>query len=135
MQIGALARQLGTTPDAIRFYERRGLLPRAGRGENGYREHSQADVERLRLLLGLRQLDLPLDRAAEVSRLCAAARCDEVPAEMKATISEKRAERRRIDELAHLDARLAHLGRWPRGGQPPRPLITLERRTEGDHPM
>ncbi len=86
------------------------MLPRAGRGENGYREYSQADVERVRLLLGLRQLDLPLDQAAELSRLCAAGRCDEVPAELKATIGEKRAElRRRIDELAHLDARLAHL--------------------------
>lgn len=136
MQIGTLARQLGTTPDAIRFYERRGLLPRAGRAENGYREYSQADVERLRLLLGLRQLDITLDQAAELSSLCAAGRCDEVSAELKVTIGEKRAElRQRIDELAHLDARLAHLEGGLAAGQPPRPLITLERRTESDHPL
>lgn len=126
MQIGALARRLGTTPDAIRFYERRGILPRAERGENGYREYDEADVARLRLLLGLRQLDLPLDQAAELSGLCAAGRCDEVSAELKVAIGEKRDElRRRIEELAYLDERLAHLEGGLAAGQPPRPLITL----------
>ena len=49
MRIGALAERLGTTPHAIRFYERRGLLPAPRRGDNSYREYSEADAERLRL--------------------------------------------------------------------------------------
>jgi len=38
MRIGTLARRLGITPNAIRFYEQRGLLPEPGRGTNRYRE-------------------------------------------------------------------------------------------------
>ncbi len=79
MRIGALAEQLGTTPHAIRFYERRGLLPAPARSDNRYREYSEADAERLRLLIGLRQLDIPLEQAAELATMCAAT-VDQTPA-------------------------------------------------------
>lgn len=49
MRIGALAQQLGTTTDAIRFYERCGLLPTPSRADNRYREYTGADAERLRV--------------------------------------------------------------------------------------
>jgi DNA-binding transcriptional MerR regulator len=126
MRIGALASRLGTTPHAIRFYERRGLLPGVKRTRNGYRQYSDADVQRLRLLIGLRQLDLPLEQASELAGLCAAGKCDEVSDELKAIIPIKRADlRRRIEELAFLDRRLAHLGGELDVGKEPRPLITL----------
>ena len=126
MRIGELAQQLGITPESLRFYERRGLLPMPARTSNGYREYTSADVERLRLLIGLRQLDLPLDQAAELSALCAAGRCDEVSADLQVALGEKRAElRRRMDELTYLDARLAHLEGGLAVGSPPRPLIVL----------
>jgi MerR family transcriptional regulator, copper efflux regulator len=126
MRIGALARELGTTTDAIRFYEKRGVLPAPSRQENRYREYTTADAERLRLVLGLRQLDLPLDQAAELAGMCAEGRCDEVSQELRAAITEKRAElRRRLEELSYLDRRLAHLEGDLAAGQPPRPLITL----------
>ena len=41
MRIGTLANRLGTTPHAIRFYERRGLLPAPGRSGNRYREYTE----------------------------------------------------------------------------------------------
>lgn len=126
MRIGTLADRLGTTPHAIRFYERRGLLPAPPRGDNRYREYGEADAERLRLLIGLRQLDLPLDQAAELSSMCAAGRCDEVSTELREALTEKRAElRRRMDEMRYLDGRLAHLQGDLAAGQSPRPLITL----------
>jgi MerR family transcriptional regulator, copper efflux regulator len=128
MRIGALARELGTTTDAIRFYEKRGVLPAPSRQENRYREYTTADAERLRLVLGLRQLDLPLDQAAELAGMCAEGRCDEVSQELRAAITEKRAElRRRLQELSYLDRRLAHLEGDLAAGQPPRPLITLRK--------
>lgn len=132
MRIGELARQLGVTPESLRFYERQGLLPTPGRSENGYREYGPADVERLRLLIGLRRLDLPLDQAAELSALCAAGRCDEVSADLEVALGAKRAElRRRMDELTYLDARLAHLQGDLAVGSPPRPLITLRKEDVG----
>ncbi len=79
MRIGELAERLGTTTHSIRFYERRGLLPAVGRRANGYREYGDEEVTRLRLLMGLRQLDLPLDQAAELAGLCAAGQCNGSP--------------------------------------------------------
>ncbi len=126
MRIRALADQLGTTPQAIRFYEAHGFLPLPQRGENRYRDYREADVERLRLLLGLRQLDLPLEQAAGLASMCAAGRCDEVSAELRAALAEKRIEvQRRMTELRYLDERLAHLQGGLAAGESPRPLITL----------
>ena len=128
MRIGDLAERLGTTPHAIRFYERSGLLPVPPRGENGYREYAESDLSRLRLLIGLRQLDLPLPQAAELAALCAAGRCDEVSDELKGVLADKRAEvAHRIDQLRYLDGRLAHLAGQLAAGESPRPLITVER--------
>lgn len=127
MRIGTLAESLGTTPHAIRFYERNGLVPAAQRGENGYREYTDMDLSRLRLLIGLRQLDLPLAQAADLASTCAAGHCDEVSDELKVVLAEKRVElARRMDELQYLDGRLAHLAGQLDAGEAPRPLITMK---------
>lgn len=125
MRIRTLADRLGTTPHAIRFYERRGFLPVAPRGENRYREYAESDVERLRLLIALRQLDLPLEQAAQLASMCAEGRCDEVSADLRAAIAHKRTElRRRIQEMQYLENRLAHLQGDLSAGEAPRSLIT-----------
>jgi len=131
MRIGALAEQLGTTPHAIRFYERRGLLPAPARSDNRYREYSEADAERLRLLIGLRQLDIPLEQAAELATMCAAGRCDEVSDELRSLLSTKRVElARRVDEMRFLDRRMAHLAGQLEAGGTPRTLINLRKEEE-----
>jgi len=131
MRIGALAEQLGTTPHAIRFYERRGLLPAPARSDNRYREYSEADAERLRLLIGLRQLDIPLEQAAELATMCAAGRCDEVSDELRGLLSAKRVElARRVDEMRFLDRRMAHLAGQLEAGGTPRTLINLRKEEE-----
>ena len=131
MRIGALAEQLGTTPHAIRFYERRGLLPAPARSNNRYREYSEADAERLRLLIGLRQLDIPLEQAAELATMCAAGRCDEVSDELRGLLTTKRVElARRVDEMRFLDRRMAHLAGQLEAGGTPRTLINLRKEEE-----
>lgn len=45
MQIGIAAKKVGLSVDAIRFYERNSLLPRAVRTEGGFRQYSETDVE------------------------------------------------------------------------------------------
>jgi len=126
MRIRTLADRLGTTTHAIRYYERHGFLPTPARGENRYRNYSEADADRLRLLLGLRQLDLPLDQAAELASMCVEGRCEEVSAELRTVILTKRAELgRRMDDMRYLDQRLAHLQGGLAAGDPPRPLIML----------
>ncbi len=136
MRIKELAQRLGTTPYSMRFYERRGLLPSPDRTENGYREYTDADAQRLRLLVGLRQLDLPLSQAAEIAALCAEGRCEEVSTELRAALTDKRAGlQRRMDEMRFLDRHLAHLQGDLAAGEAPRPLITLGKEDRHDHAM
>ncbi len=126
MRIGDLAERLGTTAHAIRFYERHGILPAPEREANGYRDYSEQDAERLRLLIGLRQLDVPLRAAAELASLCAEGRCAEVSNELRSVTREKRRDlARRIEELRYLDGRLAHLAGQLDAGGSPRDLITF----------
>jgi DNA-binding transcriptional MerR regulator len=46
-KIGKLAEMAGCQPVTIRYYEKEGLLEKPSRGENGYREYDQEDLERL----------------------------------------------------------------------------------------
>jgi len=131
MHIGTLAEQLGTTPHTIRFYEQRGLLPAPRRAQNRYREYTDADVERLRLLIGLRELNIPLAHAAELAAMCAAGRCNEVSDDLRALLIEKRRElARRVAEMRFLDRRMAHLAGQLEAGAPPRWAITLGKEEE-----
>jgi DNA-binding transcriptional MerR regulator len=57
MRIGDLAREVGTTPRTIRYYEELGLLSEpAGRPSGTHRAYTQSDLERLRELIRLKEL-------------------------------------------------------------------------------
>jgi MerR family transcriptional regulator, repressor of the yfmOP operon len=57
LRIGEVAELLGTTPRTIRYYEEIGLLPAADDREQGkHRIYTQADVERVREIMRLRDL-------------------------------------------------------------------------------
>src|SRR5215468_4806118 len=47
MQIGMVAKKIGLSVDAIRFYERNALLRRAPRTEGGFRRYGEEDLETL----------------------------------------------------------------------------------------
>ncbi len=57
MRIGEVAELTGTTPRTIRYYEEIGLLgPETGREHGKHRCYTQADVDRVREVLRLRDL-------------------------------------------------------------------------------
>ena len=57
LRIGELAKLTGTTPRTIRYYEELGLLPSAATRERGaHRTYTEADVERLRDVIRLKDL-------------------------------------------------------------------------------
>ena len=57
LRIGEVAELTGTTPRTIRYYEEIGLLGGAGDREQGkHRAYSDADVERVREIIRLRDL-------------------------------------------------------------------------------
>lgn len=59
MQIGEVAAATGLSRDALRFYERRGLL-RARRGANGYRDYPPEALEWLRYMRSAQALGFTL---------------------------------------------------------------------------
>ena len=67
LTIGELAARTGCTPEAIRYYEREGVVPLPARfGSGRYRRYGDADVERLAFLRRARELGFSL---AEVRAL------------------------------------------------------------------
>ena len=66
MRIGEIARKSGVTVDTLRFYERRGLLPRAARGQSNYREFPPFTIERLELIRRARELGFTLAEVREL---------------------------------------------------------------------
>jgi DNA-binding transcriptional MerR regulator len=57
LRIGDVARLVGTTPRTIRYYEEIGLLPEApARPSGGHRTYTEAEVERLREVMRLKNL-------------------------------------------------------------------------------
>jgi DNA-binding transcriptional MerR regulator len=48
--IGELARRAGVSPDTVRYYERRGVLPQAERTASGYRRYSEKSVSQIRFV-------------------------------------------------------------------------------------
>ena len=67
LAIGELATRAGVTPEAIRYYEREGVVPIAVRGGPGrYRQYGEADVERLRFIRRARELGFSLNEVREL---------------------------------------------------------------------
>ncbi|WP_395448834.1 MerR family transcriptional regulator [Aminobacter sp. UC22_36] len=64
--IGELSKLSGISVRKLRFYSDKGLLPPTARAESGYRMYSAADLERLGLILALRDAGVSL---AEIARI------------------------------------------------------------------
>ena len=60
MHIGKAAQQVGLSVDAIRFYERNALLPRAPRTPGGFRLYGQSDIEVLAFIRRVQSLGFQL---------------------------------------------------------------------------
>lgn len=60
MKIGELAKQAGTTPETVRYYERLELLPPPLRTKSNYRDYAPDAVERLSFIRHARELGFEL---------------------------------------------------------------------------
>lgn len=69
MKIGEVAKAAGIGIDAIRFYEREGLIPKAARRPSGYREYSAEVVVSLRFIRNAKDLGFSLREISELLRL------------------------------------------------------------------
>lgn len=69
MNIGEAARRAGVPAKTIRYYERIGLIPAAGRTASGYRDYSERDVETLRFVQHARSLGFSVKDVGELLQL------------------------------------------------------------------
>jgi DNA-binding transcriptional MerR regulator len=95
-----LARQAGVSPDTLRHYERKGVLPRVPRSANGYREYPAEAGNRVRLVRRALALGFTLE---EVARILAVRDRGGAPCRAVRALAE--------DKLSAIEARLAELSR------------------------
>ncbi|HOQ54290.1 MAG TPA: heavy metal-responsive transcriptional regulator, partial [Micropruina sp.] len=108
MLIGELALATGMSRQTIRFYERKGLLPEASRGHNGYRVYDDSTLARLRFVNLAQAAGMTL---SEIHRIIELREDGIVPcAHVVTLIDNKLVEvRARIRHLAALQAELEGL--------------------------
>ena len=66
MKIGEVAKAAGIGIDAVRFYEREGLLPHPARQPSGYRDYSPDAVLGLRFIKRAKELGFSLKEISEL---------------------------------------------------------------------
>src|SRR5712671_281179 len=98
MWITETAKQAGVNAQTLRYYERRGLLPKPPRRGSGYREYSDDAVRIVRFIKRAQQLGFSLDEIEALVRLRGV----------------RRGERHRVRAIAErkieeIDRKIAHL--------------------------
>ena len=110
MNIQRAAEASGLSADTIRFYEKRGVLPRPPRLGNGYRAYTEDHVATLRLAKGLRDLELPLADIGAILVVAHDGDCGDLRETLTRTLTVALAEvGGRIVELGHTRAELGSL--------------------------
>ncbi len=106
--ISEASRQSGVGIEAIRYYEREGIVPRPARALNNRRLYSASDVGRLRFLKKCRDLGFPLSDAKTLLELSAesAEDCRSVKELAEAHIASVQG---KIEELRRLEHALSEL--------------------------
>lgn len=69
LRIGAVSQATGASIQAIRYYERHGLIPAARRGASGYREFSAETVETIRFVRHAQQIGFKLAEIGDLLQL------------------------------------------------------------------
>lgn len=103
LRIGELAAASGLTRDALRYYERQGLLPRSRRTSGGFREYDGAAVDRIRFIkqaqahgLTLREIRGLVNHQADAGRT----RCRHVRDLLARKLEQLEARRRELDAFS-----------------------------------
>jgi DNA-binding transcriptional MerR regulator len=112
MRIGELARTTGISADTIRYYEKRGLMPKAQRTDSGYRAYPDGAANRIRVIRNAVGLGFPLDEIARVLKVrdSGGSPCRQVRDYARALVTQME---RRIDELkTERQSMLAMIREW-----------------------
>lgn len=99
LRIGELAERSHVSIDAIRYYERRGLLPIAPRTQGGYRLFPSETIERLRFIRQAQELGFSLDEIGTLLTEGGVEECRRVRNLLQVKVSEMDARLRSMREF------------------------------------
>jgi DNA-binding transcriptional MerR regulator len=117
LRIGEVARRSGVGVEALRFYERRGLLGRPARTESNYRVYDETVLERLDFIKRAQAVGFTLDEIGEILAESAEGR---QPCRHVRELARRKLEEldRRLSELRRHRAELARtLSDWDARGE------------------
>ena len=66
LRVSQVSQRAGGSPDAVRFYEKEGLLPEPPRSPAGYREYDDQTPERIRFIKSAQEMGLKLAEIGEL---------------------------------------------------------------------
>ena len=138
MQIGEVARRASLSVDAIRFYERRKLLPKAVRTEGRFRLYTEDAVARLRFIQQMQGLGFSLKEVGELLKLREreVEACESVKELLKgklASVRSKLADLRQLESELVADLRKCNRELNHRRRHAPSPCPVLEEAATGGH--
>ena len=119
LRIGEVSKQTGVGIEALRFYEKRGLLGNPSRTSSGYRLYSPAVLERLDFIKRAQVLGFSL---SEIARIIADKQAGQSPcAEVRAIVRRRLKELdERMKEMRRFRSELSHaLDEWEKIGDSP----------------
>lgn len=66
MKINELAARLNLSARAIRFYEEKGMISPSKDPDNGYRQFTEREAVRLKMIAALREFGMPVEEVKDV---------------------------------------------------------------------
>lgn len=106
LTIGALAEGAGVTVEAVRFYQRRKLLPELRKPPGGIRRYDGAVLARLRFIKAAQRLGFCLEDVGELLELDDGSSCRQVREKAERKLGEVRG---KLAELSRIEGVLADL--------------------------
>jgi MerR family transcriptional regulator, copper efflux regulator len=125
LTIGNVAEAAGVGVQAIRFYEREGLIAKPARTKSGYRQYDDAAIGQLRFIRRAQELGFTLKEIRELIALekVDGADCDDV---CDAATAKVNAVQNKIDDLMRMKAELEALVHSCAGSVPIRQCKIIE---------
>lgn len=135
LKIGEVSKESGIGIEALRFYERSGLLGKPVRSESNYRLYDEGVLERLAFIRKAQTLGFSLD---EIGRIIADAQNGESPClEVREIVRRRLAELdEKMREMKRYRKELAEtLSEWDAVGRAPGHICGLIERAEIENPL
>lgn len=106
LTIGGMAAETGVGVEAIRYYQRRGLLPEPRRNEGRIRRYGSREIERLRFIKAAQKVGFSLDEIGNLLQLDDGSGCAQAKTLATLKLEDVRS---RLESLRRLEQVLSEL--------------------------